>query len=142
MNGTTYEVATWYEIESNKMHLKKDGEHYVADAILFRDNLNLRQENESLRKENDKLLKEIDRLVTNTLPTSAELRRVRAEWKKDRDENAELRGLVRRYGEYIGQDRCEGCVCKSKCNNGDVDECWQLTEIRELACELGIEVDE
>ena len=57
-------------------------------------------------------------------------------------ENAKLRELVRKYVEYTSQDRCEGCVCKRKCNDGDVDECWQRTEIRELARELGIEVDE
>ena len=59
---------------------------------------------------------------------------------KLRAENVKLRELVRKYGEYTGQDRCEGCVCKSRCNDGDVDECWQLTEIRGLARELGIEV--
>lgn len=58
------------------------------------------------------------------------------------DENAKLRELVCKYVEYTSQDRCEGCVYKRKCNDGDVDECWQRTEIRELACELGIEVDE
>ena len=57
------------------------------------------------------------------------------------DENAKLRELVRKYGEYTSQDRCEGCACKSRCNDGDVDECWQLTEIRGLARELGVEVD-
>jgi hypothetical protein len=56
-------------------------------------------------------------------------------------ENAKLRELVRRYVEYTSQDRCEGCVCKSRCNEGDIEECWQLTEIRGLARELGIEVD-
>ena len=55
-------------------------------------------------------------------------------------ENSKLRELARRYGEYTDQDRCEGCVCKSRCNDGDVDECWKLTEIRGLARELGIEV--
>jgi hypothetical protein len=53
---------------------------------------------------------------------------------------AKLRELVRKYGEYTSQDRCEGCVCKSRCNDGDVDECWQLTEIRGLAREVGIKV--
>ena len=57
---------------------------------------------------------------------------------KLRGENARLRELVRKYGEYTDQDRCEGCVCKSRCNDGDVDECWQLTEIRGLARELGV----
>lgn len=56
-------------------------------------------------------------------------------------ENAKLRELVRRYSEYTSQDCCEGCVCKSRCNDGDVDECWQLMEIRVLARELGIEAD-
>ena len=58
------------------------------------------------------------------------------------DENAKLRELVRRYGEYTSQDRCEGCVYKSRCNDGKIEECWQLTEIRKLARELGIEVAE
>ena len=57
-------------------------------------------------------------------------------------ENEKLRELVRKYGEYTSQDRCEGCACKSRCNDGDVDECWQLTEIRELARELGVGVGE
>lgn len=92
--------------------------------------------------------------------TDCELRRVRAAWKKDRDENAKLRDnawrtvdrlscenaklreLVRKYGEYTSQDRCDGCVCKSRCNDGDVDECWQRTEIREMERGLGIGVDE
>lgn len=56
-------------------------------------------------------------------------------------ENAKLRELCRRYGEYISQDRCEGCVYKMRCNNGLIDECWQLGEIRNLASELGFEVD-
>ena len=57
-------------------------------------------------------------------------------------ENAKLRELVRRYSEYTDQDRCEGCVYKSRCNDGYVDECWQLTEIRGLARELRIKVPE
>ena len=54
-------------------------------------------------------------------------------------ENAKLRELCRRYGEYVSQDRCEGCVYKTRCNNGLIDECWQRGEIRDLARELGIE---
>ena len=57
-----------------------------------------------------------------------------------RDENAKLRELARRFGEYVSQDRCEGCVMKRRCNNGDVEECSQMTEIRALANEMGIEV--
>lgn len=58
------------------------------------------------------------------------------------DENAKLRELCRRFAEYVSHDRCEGCVCKSRCNDGKIEECWQRTEIREIARELGIEVDE
>ena len=73
----------------------------------------------------------------NPIPEYAEFIRRSVSW-----ENAKLRELVRKYVEYTSQDRCEGCVCKRKCNDGDVDECWQRTEIRELSRELGIEVDE
>lgn len=54
---------------------------------------------------------------------------------------ARLRELCRRFSDYVSQDRCEGCVYKSRCNDGLIDECWQLTEIRKLASELGVEVD-
>lgn len=57
-------------------------------------------------------------------------------------ENAKLRELCRRFSEYVSHDRCEGCVCKSRCDDGEIEECWQRTEIREIARELGIEVDE
>ena len=59
-----------------------------------------------------------------------------------RAENTKLRELCRMFVEYVSQDRCEGCVFKGRCNNGEVEECWQLTEILKLARELGIEVDE
>ena len=75
--------------------------------------------------------------------TDAQMAYIEAEREVARlqTENAKLRELVRKYVEYTSQDRCEGCVCKRKCNDGDVDECWQRTEIRELARELGIEVE-
>jgi hypothetical protein len=57
-------------------------------------------------------------------------------------ENTKLRELRMRYNEYVSQDRCEGCVYKSRCNDGLIDECWQRGEIRELARELRIKVDE
>ena len=57
-------------------------------------------------------------------------------------ENAKLRDLCKRFAEYVSQDRCEGCVYKRRCDGGEIDECWQLTEIREIARDLGIEVDE
>lgn len=56
-------------------------------------------------------------------------------------ENRKLRELCRRYGEYISQDRCEECVYKMRCNNGFIDECWQRSEIRDLARELGVEAE-
>lgn len=53
-------------------------------------------------------------------------------------ENAKLRELVRRYSEYTDQDRCEGCVLKRSCDDGEIDECWQIAEIREMEKELGV----
>lgn len=57
-------------------------------------------------------------------------------------ENAKLRELCKRYGEYVSQDRCEGCVYKMRCSSGLIDECWQRGEIRNLARKLGVEVEE
>ena len=65
----------------------------------------------------------------------------RREVRELRDENAKLRELCRRFSEYVSHDRCEGCVVKRRCNDGGVDECWQMGEIRKLARELGIGVD-
>lgn len=59
---------------------------------------------------------------------------------KLRAENAKLREMCRRFSEYVNYDCCEGCAVKRRCNNGEVDECWQIGEIRKLARELGIEV--
>lgn len=56
-------------------------------------------------------------------------------------ENAKLRELCRRFSEYVSYDRCEGCVVKRRCNDGEVDECWQMCEIRKLARELRVEVE-
>lgn len=61
-----------------------------------------------------------------------------AEFHKVQAENAKLRKLVRRYSEYTDQDRCEGCVLKRSCNDGEVDECWQIAEIRDMEKELGV----
>lgn len=56
-------------------------------------------------------------------------------------ENAKLRELCEMFAEYVSQDRCEGCVVKRRCNEGDIEECWQLAEIRKVAGELRIEVE-
>ena len=59
----------------------------------------------------------------------------KAEYEADK-----LRELCKRFAEYVSQDRCEGCVYKRRCDGGEIDECWQLTEIRESAYELGVEL--
>ena len=58
-----------------------------------------------------------------------------------RYENDLLRELALLFAEYVGQDRCEGCVYKSRCNEGLMSECVMLGEIRAKAERLGIEVD-
>lgn len=78
--------------------------------------------------------REISRVVINPFSDSPQAFVSESEYVK-------LRELCRRYGEYLSQDRCEGCVCKTRCNNGLIDECWQLGEIRDLARELGMEVE-
>lgn len=57
-------------------------------------------------------------------------------------ENVKLRELCRRFSEYVSHDRCEGCVVKRRCNDGEINECWQMGEIRKLARELGIEAED
>lgn len=56
-------------------------------------------------------------------------------------ENERLHELCDRLIEYVSDDRCEGCACKTSCRNDELDKCWQLTDIRELAAELGKVVD-
>lgn len=139
MNVTIYEEATWYEIERNKMHLKRDGEHYVADAMLLRESANLRQENDSLKKENEGLRKEIDRLVMNSTPTATELRRVRSEWKKDRDQNAKLREICADMWRLLLATGNDDLVLSIEAN-GVVKEIIDAEELAKAMRELGIEV--
>lgn len=61
-----------------------------------------------------------------------------ADYEKSVAENAKLRELVSMYSQYTDQDRCEGCVLKRSCNDGEIDECWQIAEIREMEKELGV----
>ena len=82
----------------------------------------------------DELCAEVERLRSVVSDGADNARELRAE-------NAKLRGLCRKFAEYLSKDRCEGCVVKRRCNEGDVEECWQRTEIRKVASELGIEVD-
>lgn len=56
-----------------------------------------------------------------------------------RAENANLRKVAHLASELISHDRCEGCVTKRACDNGDVDECWMVSEMRELLDEIGVE---
>lgn len=75
-----------------------------------------------------------------TDPIGRDDSRVEQELKEVRVENAKLRELARRFAEYASQERCDGCAFKSRCNDGLLDECCQMAEIRSLARKLGIEV--
>ena len=61
--------------------------------------------------------------------------------ESENDKLYKLYELVCMFAEYLSQDHCEGCVVKRRCNDGEVDECWQLAEIRKASHEFGIEVD-
>lgn len=77
-----------------------------------------------------------DTQVTNRRALCDMIAHLESDLAESKAENAKLRELCRKFAEYVSQDRCEGCVCKHRCNDGEIDECWQLTEIRELAREL------
>ena len=94
MNVTIYEEATWYDIERNKMHLKKDGESYVADAMLLRESISLRQENDSLKKENDSLRKERDHWHVEQVHAYGNWEDAHKRASELEAENAKLRELV------------------------------------------------
>lgn len=64
--------------------------------------------------------------------------RIDANVKRLEAENTKLRELCDMFVEYVEHDRCEGCICKTRCNEGDIYECWQLTEIHEAANELDV----
>ena len=78
-------------------------------------------------------LREIAERYGGDDPVLAEIRRLYGE-------NDGLRDLVRLFADYVGPDRCEGCVTKTRCNDGLIDECWIFTMIREMADDLGIEI--
>lgn len=82
----------------------------------------------------DELREKLDSAHRNAIRNAQEYNRVR-------DENEQLHELCDRLIEYINDDRCEGCICKTTCRNAELDECWQRTDIREMADKLGMAVD-
>lgn len=93
-----------------------------------------------LETENIKLQATKSYLLMNSNPTTGELRRVRIEWKKDRDENAKLRKFAESYLDAVRRD----CYL---CPYDDVDLCDTETDPMRDGCrlyeemrELGIEV--
>ncbi|MBR3160108.1 MAG: hypothetical protein IKF14_13575 [Atopobiaceae bacterium] len=85
-----------------------------------------------IETENIKLQATKSYLLMNSNPTTGELRRVRIEWKKDRDENAKLRELARDLRFCARQSIC------LKCKHGRICD----LRIDERCAELGIEVNE
>ena len=93
----------------------------------------------NLTAENAMLRGQIDDLHGQA-PTSWHYGKLVSENMLLEDENAKLRKLARLTSEFLSYDRCEGCVTKTACNNGDVDECWMVAEMKSTMRELGIEV--
>ena len=170
MDETAYdfESALWHDIENNRMHMKKDGEHYVADNTLFMENLNLRRENESLKRENDGLRKEIDGLVMNSTTTASVLRKSRDERKKYLDQNAKLReqmellvtllrndcgidaswdGLRKFWNIGLTEDGClmRDRACNAEAENAKLRELvsalWWCTENNDMTCDTPCKCD-
>lgn len=104
---------------------------------------------DQLRTENAKLREYVTKLEMANIDVTARLADYIGQYDPTdafvaevKDENAKLRELCKMFAEYVSKDRCEGCVVKCRCNDGEVEECWQRTEIRKVARELRIEVDE
>ena len=55
-------------------------------------------------------------------------------------ENEQLRKVIDLCSEYIEDGRCEGCIVKHACHNGDVDDCFMRVRLINMMRELGIEV--
>ena len=91
-----------------------------------------------LEDERDKLKAERDYLWMNANPTAYELRTVRAQWKKDRDENAKLRELCADFVRQIKLAEYFDCF-GGKCEKWG--ECHGECVFERRARELGIEVD-
>lgn len=77
-------------------------------------------------------------LLMNSNPTTGELRRVRIEWKKDRDENAKLRELVADMWICISHGS-EGWDCTGCRRDPDVVCIRGISEFSQRMGELGIE---
>jgi len=87
-----------------------------------------------LKAENAKLRAERDYLLMNSNPTATELRRVRRAWKKDRDENAKLRELVKAFW-WCTENFDMPCKC-DRCPLGQSDKLTPECEVRMR--ELGV----
>lgn len=115
------------------------------------------KDNHRLTAENAKLLEERDRykaMYEHVHVTDCELHRVRAAWKRDREQNAKLREVVDGLREYIAgnADDCDFCPQLATCENHPAPPpCkYELTTkdnavldyIANSLRELGIEVPE
>ena len=116
--------------------------HLGINASLLSENEQLKAENEKLRKELKQLQNGYGSMSREHSQTIVELSDAYFEIDRLKAENEQLRRLCKLFIEYVSQDCCEGCVCKSRCITDLEFECWMLAEIRELASELGMEVDE
>lgn len=91
---------------------------------------------DAIEAENEKLLAERNYLFMNSNPTACELRRVRAEWKRDRKENAKLRELLSMYVSFA-RAFAEGCSLQRAYCDG-MGKRMNETKMRESALELGV----
>ena len=62
--------------------------------------------------------------------------------RKTEAENEQLRKVVDLCSEYIEDDRCEGCIVKHACYNGDIDDCFMRVRLINMMHDIGIEVDD
>lgn len=113
---------------------ENDAWNYWYQRVYKAHNQTIDRVTEVQRSENDKLREQLE---YEHQTSRSRLERI----DQLKDENTKLRELCNSFAEYVSQDRCEGCVLKRRCDDGEIEECWQRTEIRNEAHRIGIEVD-
>ena len=88
---------------------------------------------DALKAENEELRDTMSQMAYDHAEQTRKIRALRVE-------NEQMRKLLDFCSEYIADDRCEGCVLKHPCYEGDIDDCWMKVQLMRMMNDLGIEV--
>lgn len=90
-------------------------------------------ERDRLLAENEQLRDTMSQMAHDHAEQTREIRALRVE-------NEQMRKVLDLCSEYIADGRCEGCVLKHPCYEGDIDDCWMKVQLMRMMSDLGIEV--